>query len=295
MESNNDSLEMLLDTICNTFGAVLFIAMLIVLMVNPNAREGGGETEPSTSIDFAEVQAEIAEMQLEATRLERVLTQQEALTERFGDPNSKRLAAEIVKTKRQQASLVEDRATQARQLADSNEQNARLREQMRSQRAAFKQATKNAKLTNAKLRNVRAKTSRSAQTPKSVRLRTTPIVTMLKGGVWYCLLKPNVSGELKINPVDCTPKPLGQNLELRPRVGGGQNLRNVTGKVTMPTAGNPSRNHYTVYLHADSTDEYQAVKNAISSSGYKLRLVLIAKDSEIIFGRGVSSSDAWGQ
>ncbi len=294
MDSNNDSLEMLLDTICNTFGAVLFIAMLIVLLVDPNAREGGGETIESLSTEYAEVESEITEMQLEAERLERVLSQQETLTERFGNPDSQVIVNEVVKAKRTQARLIEDRAEKTKQLAKTDEENARVREQMRTRRAALKRARDDAKQATEQLKQASAKSSRSAQTPKAVRLRTTPIVTMLKGGVWYCLVKPNTAGQLKINPVDCDTQPSGKNVVLKPRPGGGRNVRNTTSDVPLPVSSAPSRNHYTVYLYSDSSDEYRVVKNAIAASGYKLQLVLMSDTSQIVFGRGVAAADAWG-
>ena len=36
---DESSLELLLDTICNTFGGVLFISILVVIMVNLSTKE----------------------------------------------------------------------------------------------------------------------------------------------------------------------------------------------------------------------------------------------------------------
>ena len=35
--ASSDSLDLLLDTICNTFGGVLFIAMLVIILLNISA------------------------------------------------------------------------------------------------------------------------------------------------------------------------------------------------------------------------------------------------------------------
>ena len=291
---NNDSLEMLLDTICNTFGAVLFIAMLVVLLVNPNAEEGSGETDEDVTSEFIELQAEISDMELEAARLRAVLVQQQDLTERFATPDSKQIATELLKAEQEQSQLVEDRAMKTKLLAQVDERNARAREQIRGQRAALRRAEAEVRQKSQAIRKTVAKSSRSAQTPKAMRLRTTPVVTMLKNGVWYCLLKPQAGG-LTINRTDCEAIPRGPNQELRPRLGGGVNVRNTNRRVSLPVSGSPTLNHYKVYVHADSAIEYRAVKDAISTEGYKVELVLMSAEASIIYGRGVTARDAWGQ
>ena len=47
-ESNSASLDLLLDTICNTFGGVLFVSMLVVILLNMSAAEVSDEP-PSAS------------------------------------------------------------------------------------------------------------------------------------------------------------------------------------------------------------------------------------------------------
>ena len=61
--SRQDSLELLLDTICNTFGGVLFIAILVVLLLQ---QTGGGPDIP------APASASPVELQLLAIRMEAV-------------------------------------------------------------------------------------------------------------------------------------------------------------------------------------------------------------------------------
>ncbi len=70
--SKQDSLELLLDTICNTFGGVLFIAILVVLLLQ---QTGTGPAEP-TPIAIPVSPVEIQSMTL---RLEEVIEELERL------------------------------------------------------------------------------------------------------------------------------------------------------------------------------------------------------------------------
>ncbi len=90
-----DSLELLLDTICNTFGGVLFIAILVVLLLQ---QAGGGNVEPLI--------AEIAEDELmaqsqhltslinELTRLRANSESQLATVSRFASDETQELIAQ---------------------------------------------------------------------------------------------------------------------------------------------------------------------------------------------------------
>ena len=66
-QDETDSLDMLLDALCNMFGGIIFIALLVVIMSsNPS------DTEPDTEATAAQESDEeqIARMQLEQLNLE---------------------------------------------------------------------------------------------------------------------------------------------------------------------------------------------------------------------------------
>ncbi len=51
MISSDDSLELLLDTICNTFGAVIFISILASILAQNSAPESASPEETSAAIE----------------------------------------------------------------------------------------------------------------------------------------------------------------------------------------------------------------------------------------------------
>ena len=73
-QSDNDSLDMLLDTITNTFGGIVFLALLVVIMTGSGQPQRGDTTDIS---EFREVKALLEEQQRRQSQLERMQTSQE--------------------------------------------------------------------------------------------------------------------------------------------------------------------------------------------------------------------------
>lgn len=81
-----DSLELLLDTICNTFGGVLFIAILVVILLRMTGESN--EEEPTESIapeHFQELQNRLTSLTRELSLLRENRTSQQRLAEKFAE------------------------------------------------------------------------------------------------------------------------------------------------------------------------------------------------------------------
>jgi hypothetical protein len=71
---NDSSLELLLDTITNTFGGILFIAILLSLLLKSSsrtAREAATRAEPMSAVEQAELESRVADLHQDAENLRR--------------------------------------------------------------------------------------------------------------------------------------------------------------------------------------------------------------------------------
>lgn len=290
-ELAQESLEMLLDTICNTFGAVLFIAMLVVTLVDPNATQQAD----SGSLDgqFVESQTQINLMQIEIERLELVLRQQQELKQQFFDADSQQLSEDLMTEKEHQATLVKNRAGRLSELAATGRKNLIIREQMRVDQTLLTQTRQAAAEVAKRLSDQAGKNSRMAKTPKTVRLRTQTIGTILKGGVWYCLTKPTAFGTIEINLDDCDPINDGRLKILKPRPGAGLNVRNSNTSIAPFKPSDPIQHHFAIFAYKDSAAEYRTVKDALSAAGFKVELILMDENVFPVYGP-IGQRDRWG-
>lgn len=84
--ASTDSLELLLDTICNTFGGVLFIAILVVILLRMTG-ESKQETPESTVApeQFQQQQNRLASLTAELNLLRKTRAGQQRLAEQFAE------------------------------------------------------------------------------------------------------------------------------------------------------------------------------------------------------------------
>ncbi len=75
--SDTSSLELLLDTICNTFGGIVFVSLLVVILVNMSSRETADTPpEPVTQAEMLKKQTELESLRQDLKELQTTLNQQ---------------------------------------------------------------------------------------------------------------------------------------------------------------------------------------------------------------------------
>jgi hypothetical protein len=112
-----DSLELLLDTICNTFGGVLFIAILVVLLLQTRGEDAAAETPepPGSPEEYLELANRLDTVTTELSTLDRLQAGQQQMIRQFA-PDDVR---ELLET-RQLLNADLDRARSARDQAAVN-------------------------------------------------------------------------------------------------------------------------------------------------------------------------------
>lgn len=139
--SPDDSLELLLDTICNTFATVIFISMLASLLAQNSAPQTMNAAEVAAATQ-AVAQLELDAEQLADRRaaLERELAQQSALLDRFASSETLQLATAVRNLLSEHTQLLADSNAAAEDLLQTEQQQleleqslVRLREELQRQ------------------------------------------------------------------------------------------------------------------------------------------------------------------
>ena len=91
--SPDDSLELLLDTICNTFGAVIFISMLASVLVQNSAQSSAAAAQIAAAEDELRVQQSmLPDLERRRMVLATQLAAQQELIDRFSSRESLAMA-----------------------------------------------------------------------------------------------------------------------------------------------------------------------------------------------------------
>lgn len=305
-ESVDGSLDLLLDTITNTFGSVLFITMLVAILLR-TAGIVRDEESPPSRIDQARAEAQINELTVEVERLRAKL---DALPP--SDPNLARFEAETAKAAEDTVRvLAEDAAVAAkaatdqeraidlaRRLAEIHEKLEKLQplaeNQAECRRKAEEHAAELAKVAIELDRPVDpTRITQTARLPELMATKKEQFCIFMRYGRVYVMHDRGPNGE-RLGPNTqhfvVTSRPDGRQ-EARARPDAGYIADDATVKKTMGDILHryPANTWVVaVIVHEDSFTQFQTVKSALVDLGYQYDPINIRKQGGVWDSGGTS-------
>lgn len=299
---NDSSLELLLDTICNTFGGVLFLAMLVSLLLTQTRKRSELEAQTADPVPAVSA-ADLVRLDVRADEAERELAQLEAVVAdvrdmggQMADPGYREKLDAMQEAVRAENTLASRRVRVLREIADAQAAGARAagktaateREraeavrQLEEARTRLEAATRERERlvqSAIRLRDDTARTATVSTTGRAPRERDTDkseFGVMLKYGRMY-LMHNYGSGEREVNTKDfvLTPGLLNNTAEPKPNAGLDLKDRSLSAAdLRRYLAPHPAREWYPcLVVHPDSFEEFLTLKAALVSLGYEYRLM----------------------
>lgn len=298
--SGDSSLELLLDTICNTFGGVLFLAMLVSLLLSQTRRKtDASAADPAPAVSAADLVrldtraedastavAALAE-QVEQARgvagglavpnAAELTAAADAAEERAREAESRRtdllatLAAQQAATARAAAAKAQDERERRRLAEEADQARKRLADAVAERDELVATAIR---IRDDSTRRATVRTT--GQTPRMRKTTKTEFGLMIRYGRLY-LMKKLHGGLQVVNDEDftLTPGPILNQARAKPH--GGVDLRAVEGRdaeLRRRVADFPADEWYAcLVVFPDSFEEYLTVKNWLVERGYECRLV----------------------
>ncbi|MFM7055999.1 MAG: hypothetical protein ACKO2P_03650 [Planctomycetota bacterium] len=215
----DDSLELLLDTICNTFATVIFISMLASLLAQNSAPE---------AMDAAEVaaaQKAVAQLELEAEQLaerraalERELAQQSALLDRFASSETLQLASSLQELLTDHTQLLAESNAAAAALLQSEQQQLQLEQTLARQQDELQQQEQQQATLASQLSELETREGREAVIRRVHETDKFALTYALDNGRLYSVHTLSGPGteftDVTINRTDCLVVERGQRTEI---------------------------------------------------------------------------------
>lgn len=297
--AGDSSLELLLDTICNTFGGVLFLAMLVSLMLTQTRRRSEeSPADPAPAIataDLTRLDTRRADLIRELEALSEQIRQARRIATVLDVPDADSLLT-AMEAAESRATTLEDRRAkllaevatdqaataqaQAAKAVDERE-HRRLEEEAAKARERLAAATKDRESLVSSAITIRDKAARNATVRTSGRA---PLMhgtdkrefgLMLRYGRLY-LMKQLLNDSLVVNSTDFVLVPGILRNEARAKPHAGVDLTEDDGldaglrRVTADFP--PSRWYACLVVHPDSFEEYLVAKHWLVDHGYECRL-----------------------
>lgn len=286
-----DSLELLLDTICNTFGAVIFISILLSLLVRESGvREGVASLPEEVSAVIAARNQEIAQAKARQVALELQLAQQEDVLDRFASAESKGLANEILAAADNQVQLLEQKTDVVDGMTQAESQALTMEATMKQQARKLQQTQQQHKALLQEMQQATTLSSRTARIPRIRRTEKFGLAYMLHEGRLYRATTPN--GE--IDETDCVRTEAGGMTRIAPRANSGM----AVPEESIAAQGHAVERHklqakferidkarqfVRLFVSRNSFAQFIAVKDALIEQGLEYEVILFSDGKAELF------------
>jgi hypothetical protein len=290
--SSGDSLDLLLDTICNTFGGILFISMLVVILVNAASQDVSSSLP--TQVDhqrLVESRRQLSDMTIKLDSLRRAVRQTEQLRDRFTDADSQAVIDDLQALQGTTELLHETRDASLGELAETQELiNETARETARL-RVAMRNAQQDLAATQRQLESEVALRSRTSKLPRQKTTTRQQAPFFLKAGRLCSYANVDSRGNLSRNETEVRLLEEGGKTFAVP-VGGaglmvkpdGSNVDEVTRRLE---PFDESKYFIAIVVWDDSFEQFQIIKDAAVRGNYEYQLIPMSRDEKIYIGEAV--------
>lgn len=284
--SEESSLELLLDTICNTFGGILFISILVVVLLNTTS-EAIQRQPPSPAAQSKMLQRDIERDQLtsELAGLQRALGQREGVVGTILSDEVRHLAEKLKKAQADRSGLIIDKSDVVRSLNSAQSDLNKLAQADSDRKSKRLELEKKLAAIKVQLDQKIAANSKLASIPKVRYSNLAEATYFLKQGKLYGPYLPGLLNSpdfvfTKQDGVDVLEPAPNSGLSVNPD---GSNKATVAAKFS-----GIDRTRYGVKIFAwpDSHEHFEAVRLAIVE-GYEL--VPVEADTVITLGHSSGS------
>ncbi len=284
----NESLEMLLDTICNTFGAVIFISMLVALLVSRSQQAAPATDEKTDPVaESAAISMEIQQAKERLRILSGQVRQQDLIRSRFASEESLALAGTLKQQTEDRVRLMSEKTQAVEQLSGLREQMAATQQVMQDNQSELDDAAQANSRLREELTAVEGLAGRTARIPRVRRTNKDGIVYALDDGRLFSV----TTVSLEVDDVDCTQSTEGGMQVIRPRPGAGifvedseTSRRNVKGKFT---GIDPKSAFVKLFVAQDSFGAFLPVKDTLVENGIEYEVLITDNEKvELFLGGG---------
>ncbi|MCX7386626.1 MAG: hypothetical protein NTX48_08175 [Planctomycetales bacterium] len=291
MVSPDDSLELLLDTICNTFATVIFISMLASILAQNSAPAAASATETQSAIDETHArQRELSELNRRQNALQSQLAQQSDLIERFSSDESVALAMQIHQDSESQAKMSSQKVETADAIITSERDRLQLEQAVQEQLKLLQDEQMRQTEGENNLRNLQTSAGHTAEVRRVHETTKFGFTFALDNGRLYSVHtsddKSPTMMNLMIDRDDCEVTEAAGITAIRPLKNAGTPIRNsptaqrdAKGKLSMVNKNFVVR----LFVAKDSFAEFLPVKEALTELGLEYSLeIMPGEDVELL-------------
>lgn len=284
------SLELLLDTICNTFGGVLFISILVVILINmsSDAAQNIPPDEPAQS-ELMEMQLELQKSQARIQKLKNAIQQQHSIERQFVDPDTKRIVQKWTQLNGELTRLQESKEKALTNISKDQTLINKVATESKQSADALAHAKEEYNSLLSRLRTEVETRTQAAKLPKLRRTEKSEMVFFLREGYFSSYARKMGEGTYVPNTNEVVEKTGPQGAYIEPVSSAGIKIvkdDNATQESLESRLSDfePGQHYIAVFVSPDSFEEFAVLKDLMVQKGFEYRLEPYTPDQKVYIG-----------
>lgn len=274
-----DSFDLFLDTITNTFGGVLLIALLIVLMLRTPKESAPNENRSGSTEDLELIQSEITALESEKSAIETALTTQQQFETEFQSDEIRILASQLSKMMSQKIDLDLQESTMVREARQARTEIKNLKTEEGNLKQTLSSNQNEIKNLTDKVNHEKSLRTRTMRLPKEQATFKLEVPIVIEGNEIFIVNADLPGGGFSVNSEHievCSPSNADLNLDskyLRVKNGHGIQVTDDR-KVGQRFQKFDSSKHYFVFVvRTDSFMRFSRLREICVKMGFEYRLI----------------------
>ena len=294
-KSGGDSLEMFLDTICNTFGGILFILLFIVVQLQMAQKSiSEAVSNPVSAIEFDTIQAQWENKRYDLERLRGQIEQFEELTKNLADKEVQEKIQQWQNLLKANQELLDQIAAKTQQVSENDAEAARISALNQRLLKEIEELQAQIAKADADAPDTTDQTPEKLTCPQLKKTYKSSVNLFLVFNRLYIQNNYTSGGaQISLNTDDFVVLGSTQNAtQLFPNPTRGIDLTaddadEKIGAMVKPFS--PDAYHITVVTAIDSFEQYHFVRDALKKRGFEIRPLTLSLDSVLATGENVNA------
>lgn len=290
-EGDDGSLDLLLDTICNTFGGVLFISMLVVILLNMTSEQVDfSPPDPSAQEDLVELNKDLEKDRKEIEQLDREIQQQQEIEKQIVDPEIRTLVERLEIDRQDRTDLVQRRSQELEQISDAQIEVNEIAQYLYDLEQQLKLAESDLTTVQQQLeQEIVARSRNVKKLPKTRQTTKVEVPFFLQQGRLCAYARRGADGTLQPNPSEVAEAKDADGkiyLEAKPSAGvrvdtSGTSRQAITQKLNQ---FDKDQHYIAVFVRPDSFGDFPALRQALVDAEFEYRLVPVPAGENVYAG-----------
>lgn len=267
-----ESFDLFLDTICNTFGGIVFLAILLAVMVQSRSvvKSIDQNDRHATPEQVREATSRLAAARATLEQLETTLAGMPSTKSGVDDSQFIALTSEKETLDQQLSELLKSETQAAQTLAARVEKTAEQRQANEAVPLALDEARRASSEASADFKQLVDNKQQTLRLPKVQRASQASVLVLVQADTMYLAKVPALFGQgFNDAQVDASSQP-GGGIQVLPKIGTGWDLATSTGQAeSLTTIRNAAGQGHsiTVAIWADSFKRFGQIRDTLAAEG----------------------------